>query len=230
MTVHQSGKMADFTEQRSAIKSCLKLGKNATETFQMMQQTYGENCLSRGRVFEWFKRFKDGRELVEDDTRSGRPVSASNDDQGGLVHKQWIPQGQTVTKDVYLDVLRALRRSIMVKCPERWRKQDFILHHHDAPAHTAIKVTEFLAKHSTPVVPHPPYSPDLAPNDFFLFPQLKHVFKGRRFETLEAVKTACSAGLDSISQNEFRQCMESWKHRFQKCIDSQGKYFEGNNN
>ena len=117
-------------------------------------------------------------------------------DSEGLVHKQWIPEGQTVTKDVYLDVyldvLRALLcRSIMLKRPERWRKQDFILHHNNAPAHTAIKVTEFLAKNGTPVAPHPPYSPDLAPNDFFLFPRLKRVLKGKRFETLEAVKTAC---------------------------------------
>ena len=49
---HMSEKMADLTERRSAIKFCLMLGNNATETFQMMQQAYGEHCLSRGRVFE----------------------------------------------------------------------------------------------------------------------------------------------------------------------------------
>ena len=48
ITFHQSGKMADFTEQRSAIKFCLKLQKNASETYQMMQQAYEEHCLSRG--------------------------------------------------------------------------------------------------------------------------------------------------------------------------------------
>ena len=105
-------------------------------------------------------------------------------DSESLVHKQWIPEGQTVTKDVYLDVyldvLRALLcRSIMLKRPERWRKQDFILHHNNAPAHTAIKVTEFLAKNGTPVAPYPPYSPDLAPNDFFLFPDSNACWKER---------------------------------------------------
>jgi hypothetical protein len=48
--------------------------------------------------------------------------------------------------------------------------------------HTALSVREFLAKHSIPVVPHLPYSPDLAPCDFFLFPRLKSTLKGKRFQ------------------------------------------------
>ena len=59
-------------EQRANIKFCFKLGKTFTETFQLMQQVYGDNCLSRGRVHEWYTRFKNGREDINDDPHVGQ--------------------------------------------------------------------------------------------------------------------------------------------------------------
>ncbi|KAG5316891.1 MOS1T transposase, partial [Acromyrmex insinuator] len=57
-----------------------------------------------------------------------------------------------------------------------------ITKHDNAPAHTSLLVREFLAKNNTLMMPQPPYSPDLAPCDFFLFPKLKRPMKGRRYE------------------------------------------------
>ncbi|KDR15758.1 hypothetical protein L798_10302 [Zootermopsis nevadensis] len=54
-------------EQRANIKFCVRLGKSATETFRMMKQVYGDNCLSRTRVFEWHNCFCHGRESLEDE-------------------------------------------------------------------------------------------------------------------------------------------------------------------
>ena len=59
-------------EQRANIKFCFKLGKTFTETFQLMQQVYDDNCLSRGRVHEWYTRFKNGREDINDDPHAGQ--------------------------------------------------------------------------------------------------------------------------------------------------------------
>ena len=52
-------------------------------------------------------------------------------------------------------------------------KQNLIIHHDNAPAHMSFKVSQVLAKNNMTVIPHPPYSPNLAPCDFFLFPKLK---------------------------------------------------------
>jgi hypothetical protein len=60
-------------EQRVCIKFCLKLGKSATETLEMLREAFGEHSLSRTSVFEWHSRFKAGRASVEDDERSRRP-------------------------------------------------------------------------------------------------------------------------------------------------------------
>jgi hypothetical protein len=70
----------DNFEQRCAIRFCLKLGHSATETFQKLQQANGESVLLRTQVFRWFKAFSEGRELIEDELRSGRPSTAKNDE------------------------------------------------------------------------------------------------------------------------------------------------------
>jgi len=67
-------------EQRCAIRFCFKLGHSATETFQKLQQAYGDSVLSRTQVFRWFKAFSEGREAIEDEPRSERPSTAKTDE------------------------------------------------------------------------------------------------------------------------------------------------------
>ena len=63
----------DTLEERCAIKFCFKLGKNDTrERYGMLQSAFGASCMNRASVFEWHKRFKEGRESVRDDERCGR--------------------------------------------------------------------------------------------------------------------------------------------------------------
>ena len=57
----------------------MKLNKSATETFASLTEAYGDATLSRSMVFKWHKAFKEGRENVEDDPRSGRPILSTND-------------------------------------------------------------------------------------------------------------------------------------------------------
>ena len=62
----------DTLEERYAIKFCFKLGKNATETYGMLQTAFQPSCMNRASVFEWHKRFKESRETLSDDERCGR--------------------------------------------------------------------------------------------------------------------------------------------------------------
>ena len=71
--------MSENMEQRVCIRFCHKLGKTATETYQMLLLAYGDETMSRARVFEWFKRFKEGRTTVESDEREGRPSTSRNE-------------------------------------------------------------------------------------------------------------------------------------------------------
>jgi ABC-type multidrug transport system ATPase subunit len=64
--------MADVKEQRICMKFCFMLSKTATEIHQMLKEVFGEQASNQARTFEWFKRFKDGWESVEDHKHSGR--------------------------------------------------------------------------------------------------------------------------------------------------------------
>jgi hypothetical protein len=105
-----------------------------------------------------------------------------------LVHHEFVPTGQTVNKKFYKTVLQRLRDVVRRHHPEKWHSGNWILHHNNAPAHRAVTTNEFLAKHNILSLPQPPYSPDLAPCDFFLFPQLKKTMKVRRFDYVKIYK------------------------------------------
>ena len=75
----QSG-CEDTLEEWYAIKFCFKLGKNATETHGMLQISFGASCMNWASVFEWQKRFKEGRESVRDDERCGRSKEVNTPD------------------------------------------------------------------------------------------------------------------------------------------------------
>jgi len=77
--------MQENIEQWYAIKFCVKLNKSATETFASLTEAYGDATLSRTTVFKWHKAFKEGRENVKDDPRSGRPISSTNDENVEVV-------------------------------------------------------------------------------------------------------------------------------------------------
>jgi hypothetical protein len=86
-----------------------------------------------------------------------------------------------------------------------------------------------LAKHNIPVVPHPPYSPDLAPCDFFLFPRVKSTLKEKRFQDVAEIQLNMTQQLQAIPKQAYQTCIEEWKDRWNRCIQSGGSYFEGDN-
>ncbi|UYV65072.1 hypothetical protein LAZ67_3003045 [Cordylochernes scorpioides] len=132
----------------------------------------------------------------------------------GLVHQEFIPFGRTINQEVYLGIMRRLREAVHLKRPERWQNNDLILHVDNARPHTAHVVLQFLAKHSTIQIPHPPYSPDLAPNDFFLYPELKMKLKGRKFDNVDMIQAESKATLRNLSKGDFISCFDNWKKRW----------------
>ncbi|UYV83859.1 hypothetical protein LAZ67_X000450 [Cordylochernes scorpioides] len=147
-------------------------------------------------------------------------------DNKGIVHHEYLPAGQTVIKEMYLSILRRLREAIRKKRPEKWTNGDWILHHDNARPHTAHLVTSFLAKNGTEILPQPPYSPDIAPNDFFLFPKLKAVLKGRHFDTREDIIEKSLLALKSIPKEAYKNCFDNWEKRWRWCVEARGDYFE----
>ncbi|UYV78666.1 hypothetical protein LAZ67_16002325 [Cordylochernes scorpioides] len=127
----------------------------------------------------------------------------------GIVHCEFVPQGQTVNSAFYLEVLRRLKRRI---ARVRTDIKDTVkLYHDNATSHTAFIITNFLARSNTPVIPHPPYRLDLAPCDFFLFPRLKRELKGKHWETVENIQHHVTTFLRSIPVEEFQGAFQAWQ-------------------
>jgi len=90
-------------------------------------------------------------------------------DSQGIVHTEFVPQGHSVNQFYYRDILERLRKRVVRVRPSI--ANNWMIHHDNAPCHMVISVNEFLAKMGIPMVPQPPYSPDLSPCDFFFCSQ-----------------------------------------------------------
>lgn len=110
--------------------------------------------------------------------------------------------------------------------PEMWKSEAWYQLHDNAPAHTAIAIRQFMARKRITVLEHPPYSPDLAPADFMLFPKLKMVMKGHHFDDIETIQKNVTAVLNSIPAEAFRRAFDSLYERSQKCVQVEGMYIE----
>jgi len=150
-------------------------------------------------------------------------------DQKGIVHKEFVPPGQNVNAALYVEVLKRLRQNVRRKRPNQWRNNIWLIHHDNAPAHAALLTRRFLTDNYMTVVPHPPYSPDLALSYIFLFPKLKMKFKGRRFQKFEEIQAESQAVLNSLRENDFQERFKNWQRRWDRCQASEGDYFEGDN-
>jgi histone-lysine N-methyltransferase SETMAR len=144
----------------------------------------------------------------------------------GVIFQHWVPEGRTVNQHYYKNVLQNLRERIRRKRPKLW-KNGFILHQDNAPAHTALSVKQFLVEKQTAVLEHHPYSPDLAPCDFFLFPKVKSVLKGTHFASVTEVKKKMTELLRQLTDDELQHGFYQWKIRMQQCVDAEGEYIEG---
>ena len=90
-------------------------------------------------------------------------------------------------------------------------------------------MTEFLAKHETKVIAQPPYSPDLGPGDFFLFPKLKYPLWEKHHGSIEAIQRNSLKELKAIPAEAYKKFMGNCINRWHACIGSKGAYFEGDN-
>jgi hypothetical protein len=129
-------------------------------------------------------------------------------DSSGIVHMESIPEEATLNKHCYKEILHCLRNSNHYKRPELWHRKNWLLLYDNATAYRSVLVQEKLAKQHVTVLPHHPYSPDLAPCDFFFFPRLKQRLRGRRFQSVKEIVTTTREAVRDFPANIFQQCFQ----------------------
>ncbi|CAH1989400.1 unnamed protein product [Acanthoscelides obtectus] len=91
---------------------------------------------------------------------------------------------------------------------------------------TAQKTRQYLTEENVELLDHPPYSPDLSPNDFFTFPKIKNRLRDQRFQSPEEAVDALKNAVLNLPANEWNKCFENWFERMQMCINLRGECFE----
>ena len=140
-----------------------------------------------------------------------------------MIYMHWVPTRQTVNKEFYVEVLREFRKRFRRKRPAFFKSGQWHFHQDNAAVHNYILITDYFTKMGNKTVPQPPYSRDLAPCDFWLFPKLRSC----RYETIEVMKEAVTKVIDTLTQEDFYGALPKLLERYNKCIAGGGDYFEG---
>ena len=163
-------------------------GKNATETYGML---FDHLAWSEHQFLSGIR-----------DSRMAGSLWEMMRGVGGVrksEHQSWVPTGQTVNKEYYVEVLREFRKRFRQKRPALLKSGQWHFHQDNTLVNNSILVTDYLTKMGIKTVPHPPYSPDLAPCDFWLFPKLR----GCCYEIIEEMKEAVMKVIDTLTQEDF---------------------------
>ena len=145
-------------------------------------------------------------------------------DHKGLIYTNIVPRGQTVNGQYIVTALGRFWKHMQHKRPEM-AKEGFVFHWDNAPVHTAAIVKDFLAKKKIEMLDHAPYSPDLAPADFFLFPKLKAELAGD-FLDADSFKTKWEGVVRTLKEDDFTKAFSKWVERHRKCVQLRGDYVE----
>lgn len=146
-------------------------------------------------------------------------------DCSGIIHIDYLEKGRTITGQYYATVLDKVNDAIRENRPGLKKKKILFLHD-NAPAHKSAVATEKLRELGYHVIEHPPYSPDLAPCDFFLFSKLKNFLAGKKFSSNNDVIDAVNAYFNAQGKSFFSEGMKRLEFRWNKCIEVGGDYVE----
>jgi hypothetical protein len=124
--------------------------------------------MKKSSVFEWHKQFKEDH--ISKLQMKAMLITFFN--IKGIVHFEFIPQGQTVNQAYNVEILKQLHEAVFRERPEIWPSV-WILHNDNVPTHEALSVKKWVTEKSITETEHPLCSPNFALNDFWLFPKIK---------------------------------------------------------
>lgn len=174
---------------------------------------------------QWTARNEPAPKKAKTVPSAGKVMATVFWDSQGIIHIDYLEKGKTITGLYYTELLDRFDTELRKKRPHLAKKK-VLFHHDNAPAHTAAVAAAKLVELRYKLLPHPPYSPDLAPCDFFLFPNLKKSLAGKKFLSNEEVIAATEAYFADLEKNYFLDGIKKLEHRWTKCIELEGDYVE----
>ena len=148
-------------------------------------------------------------------------------DQLGPIHYELLESGETINGDKYRRQLMKLKQEIHKKRPSYANRHESIIFHHDnARPHVAAPVKNYLENSGWEILPHPPYSPDLAPSDYHLFRSMQNALSGIRFTSVQGIRNWLDDFLAAKPAQFYWDGIHKLPERWGKVVVSDGQYFE----
>ena len=142
----------------------------------------------------------------------------------GIILIDCLQKGKIITGEYYASLLD--RFDAILKEKRSHLAKKVLFHHDNIPAHTSAIATAKLFDLRYETLSHPPYSPDLAPTDYLLFPNMKTWLRGKRFSSNEEIIAATNEYFKEFYKNYFLEGIKKLECRYNKCIQLKGDYFE----
>ena len=220
--------MSDFVPNNRHLREVLIFffhsKKTAAEAHRELQKVYGDAALSETTCRDWFRRFKDGDFDVDDRPREGRPKTFEDAD---VIYYELLKPNETITGERYRTQLMRLSRALREKRPQyEQRHEKVILQHDNARPHVAKPVKTYLETLKWEVLPHPPYSPDIAPSDYYLFRSMAHGLADQQFRSYEDIEKWLDSWIASKDEHFYRNGIRALPERWAKVVANDGQYFE----
>lgn len=146
-------------------------------------------------------------------------------DAQGIIHIDYLEKGKTITGEYYSELLDRFDIDLKQKRPHLAKKK-VLFHQDNARVHTCVVSMAKFHKLGYELLPHPAYSPDLAPCDYFLFPNMKKWLGGKRFGSNEEVITETNDYFEGLEKTYYLEGIKKLEKRWTKCIELKGDYVE----
>lgn len=225
LTFDQKQQRVDDSEQ------CLEMIKHNKAEFLRRYVTMDETWLhhytpeSNRQSAEWTARGEPTPKRGKTQQSAGKVMASVFWDSQGIIFIDYLEKGKTINSDYYIALLDRLNEEIAKKRPHL-KKKKILFHQDNAPCHKSMKTMAKLNEMGYELLPHPPYSPDLAPSDYFLFADLKRMLAGKKFTTNEEVIAETEAYFEAKDKSYFKGGIEKLEDRYNRCIALEGMYVE----
>lgn len=223
---------ADHKQTRCRLsQQCLQLFEKNPKDFLRRFVTMDETWVhlftpeSKQQSKQWVEAGGSAPKKAKTIASAGKIMASVFWDSKGILLIDYLPKGRTINGEYYAHLLDQLDGKIKEKRPDLQKKK-ILFHQDNAPAHKNALAMVKLKDLKYELLEHPPYSPDLAPSDFHLFPNLKKFVAGKRFLSNEEVIAAVNAYFEDLPKTHFMDGIKLLEKRWRKCIEVKGDYIE----
>lgn len=146
-------------------------------------------------------------------------------DSRGVVYYELLKPGETITSVRYCQQLNKLNEALRIKRPDLVNRKGIIFHQDNARPHVAMMTQKKLCEFGWEIMSHPPYSPDIAPSDYYLFLSLQNYLSGKKCNFFEEAQTCIADFFNSKPPSFFKEGIYKLPDRWRKVIANNGNYY-----